>query len=331
MIPGQIQCHRALIVLLILPLVWIAQVQAEINVSPEMFVLIETATNTSYEVYPVDKEKHHVLLNLVDKWAQSQIPLDDVQKIKDKSSDRITWVKDEIENNPIFPGEKEAEGVSPQGSFRIKYVRKSVGRSFVKSIRMPVSHRRTDEDVFKIGRRFIELHEFVAQTEADQMGRQIVVNRLIDVVESGDSEKKILTILQRAIFKRTLDGLEVFNSRQIVDIHPESGEILAYKGLEWAPAKESDRKTVRPLPAEELLKTIKEAFKHTSNLYHVTEVKKGMYQSEEMIFPVLSVFVERARDKSNVTTLKQILYVPISEIGSTKGRKHPRRLPEVTG
>ena len=249
-ISGWFKLDKVVVVLLILPIFWIGPVRAEIIVSPEMFVLIETATNSSYGVYPVDKKKHDELLKLVDKWAQFQIPLDDVKKIKDKSSDRVTWVKDEVKNNPIFPEDKEAEGLSPQGSFRIKYVKKTAGRSFLKSIRMPSFHRRTDEDIFEIGRRFIETHGFVAQTTGDRMGRQVVVNRLIDIVGTDDPNTKTLTVLQRAIFERTLDGLEVFNSRQIVDVHPESGEILAYKGLEWMPAKESGRKTVRPRPAE---------------------------------------------------------------------------------
>ncbi len=314
---------------LILPLlVCVGNLQAEIAVSPEMVALIRTAAAKSYAVYPIDKEKHAEMLGLVDQWAQSKVPLDDRHRIKDRSSDRITWVKEQAENAPIFPAGENGRGLSPTGSFRIKYVKKPEGRSFVKSIRMPTVHRLKEEEVAAIGRAFVEKQGFVAQTSVDKIGGHMVASRLTDGIQANDVKTKTLTVLQRAIFKRSLDGLEVFNSRQIVDVHPDSREILAYKGLEWAPAGGADRKAVSALPADKLLTEIKERFRNTSSLYHVTGIEVGMYQSRVEIFPVLAVDVERAGERKESPILRTH-YLPLSEAGSTPQRTRSVKLPQA--
>jgi len=303
--------------LLLLPSLWMTSAQAQLQVSPEMYERISSAASASYAYYPADTARHDELLRHIDAWADARIGLNNAREFKGGSPQRSTWVIERAVNTPLFPAGEPGRGLSPEQPFRIKYVKKAAGRSFVKSIRMPVSRRMDEEQVIKTGRHFIEAAGFVVTSEADRIGEPMVIARLLDVLQPGSTKPKTLVVLQRAIFSRSLDGLEVFNSRQIVDVHPETGEILAWKGLDWAPAQESGRKAVKALPAEQLLDAIKNAYRDTASTYHVTAVNEGMYQSAEMIFPVLAVTVERQADKSGQRAPKRTLYIPLTEIGGS--------------
>lgn len=287
---------------------------AEITISPAMEGLIEAAAKQPYPVYPVDRKNHDRLLGLIDQWVQVQIALDNNHLVKDASPDRTTWVKKTDRNIPLFVQHHEGDKLTPQPAFRIKYVRKPAGRSLVKAIRMPTTHTRDEQEVVEIGRRLIEKHGFVAQSAADKIGDPLVVSRLLDIQDPETGKITKLTLLQRVIFSRRLDGLTVVNSRQIVDVHPQSGEVLAYKHLDWAPPREADRKVMGPLPADDLLNALRKLFAKTPAQYAVTQVDVAMYQFNDLLFPVLAVTAEREPPKEGGVPFLRTVHIPLVEV-----------------
>jgi hypothetical protein len=305
-------------------------VQAEVVIPTDMVGQIEAITAKSYNLYPVDQVKTETLYANIDRWAQSQITLDDASQAKSPRSSRLTWVKVASQNTPILAGDNKGEGLVLSGPFRIKYVKKSLGRALVKFLRVPTKKSLKKERVAELARQFIQQQGFVAQTHRDKLGRHLVVNRLSrsDLKGEGKSGLK-LTILQRAVMKRQLDGLEVLNSKLVVDLHPDSMEVLAFKHLYWAPADEASGKHMPSISRDEAVAAIQQAFGQSNRKVQVTAVKAGMYQATDSIVPVLAVQVQRVSEDQAAATWPKVLLVPLVKDVSLPGREGVREYPSA--
>ena len=214
---------------------------------------------------------------------------------------------------------------------RMKYVKKPQGRAFVKALRRPRPKGMDKELVAGVARQFIGQNGFVWETNRDKMGNHLVVNWVSRTEKAPGKKSSKLVVLQRVLLKRTLDGLEVLNSRQIVDFHPRTGEILAFKHLNWVPADEANSKAVQTLRGNEVLAAIQQALKPTKTPYRVTAVKAGLYQGEDSISPVLAVRVERAVENQPEAPLRKVLLVPLINNANLQDREEPQEWPQYAG
>jgi hypothetical protein len=318
-------------ILVLLSIVPIPMARAEIVISPEMVAQIEALTNRPFHLYPVDQAKCEAVFAKVDDWAKSQIPLNSGTRVREKRSSRLTWVKETSQNTPIFAAGSKGDGLVPPGPFRIKYVKKPQGRAFVKALRVLHSKGLDKKRVAQLARRFVKRHGFLLQTQVDKLGNHLVVNRVCRTEERRGKKSSKQIVSQRAILKRSLDGLEVFNSRQVVDLHPQSGEILAYKQLHWAPADHAHRQALPPLSRDEVLAAIQQSLRPTNKPYQAIAVRTGMYQTAESLVPVLAVRVERAADQPEQPPLQRVLLVPLVKNLNQPERPQPREWPRFAG
>ncbi len=318
----------SLAVLVSLCTVGVPCVQAEVVIPEDMLRQIETLTSMTFNLYSLDQAQGEAIYAKIDQWVEGQIPLNDAAQIKGKRSSRLTWVKEASQNTPILIGDEKPDTLPAAGPVRIKYVKKPQGRAFVKALRKPKRTSMDKELVAGLARQFIGQNGFVWQTNRDVMGNHLVVNWVCRTEKSPGKKSLKLFVLQRTILKRTLDGLEVLNSRQIVDLHPQSGEILGFKHLNWMPVFEANSKAVETLRGNDVLVAIQQALKPTSQPYVVTAVKAGLYQGDDTIYPVLAVRVERAPENPPEEPLRKVLIVSLLESTNQPEREEPREWPE---
>lgn len=148
----------------------------------------------------------------------------------------------ESSNRPIFAPADSGPGIKVPIPFTIRYRQEPRGREFVKLIRKPTSHRLNDREVLEIAKSLIVARRLYPAENWDTIGRGVVVNRLRVVSDIHGAKAAPEVIVQRAILHRSFFGTEVVNSRILVDVHPETREVLAVKRFEWDPVDKSSGK-----------------------------------------------------------------------------------------
>lgn len=183
-------------------------------------------------------------------------------------------------------------------SHKVWYERTPLEISFTKDFRKPTQKLLTDNEVSKIARDFITLNKFILSSSKDKIaGLQVYARKLNRYNEKAELEEEYL-ILQRAIFNRIFNDLNVINSKQIVDVHPETKEILAYKSIYWTPIAEDSGRDHTYQTKEEIIKHIDDVLKISQDMNTIQNIEAAYLQTEKLLVPVLVVKSETSRSAS---------------------------------
>lgn len=285
---------------------------ATVVIESEIEKQIQTATATPRKLYPLDFEENSKTIGEIDRWADTVMSLSHLTP-KSAKTDRKIYRVETSKNNPIMVRKLGEKGIQSDQPFSIKYVQMPRKRSLSKNIRVPTLNKLEDRLVADIGQQFITANHFVRFTAVDAIKDYIVVNRLCRAFDTSEQDLKTFTILQRVIFKRQFDDMEVLNSKQIVDIHPDSGEILAYKSINWTPVDEVNGAVAPTKSADEVIHEIKEALEEKSDRYQVTKIKSGMFQTDKNLIPVLAIYTSRESLSDESIPIQQTLLISLAK------------------
>jgi hypothetical protein len=300
--------------------------RGEIVLSAETALQLQMLTSKAYSIYPVDQKRRDEVLQSIDAWVELIVPIDEVQPVEETETER-TWVW--VSRSGVLIGTgghvRHDAGLGP---VRIKYTQETGGRRLVIFLRSPTSDARNKDDVAKIASEFLRKRGFVVETARDRIdGPEVVDRKTRSWAQNGAMENET-TVLQRVIFGRRVDGLGVFNSRQIVDLHPSSPQILAFKSLAWAPLSEDEARTVRVREPEEILDALRTLFPSSSARSNVTKVESGWVQKPSILLPVVAVSLERRSEADDEPPVRTIVLIPLDADEPIPERQRPSRLPE---
>lgn len=314
-------------IMIIALLIYATGSKAEIVMDKKVQSKIAKILQQPVQVYRVDSDAGMRILIKIDDWVNNRIDLSRANKNKFKKEDHEGFLVKMEKNAPISASGKNIQGVQPKQAFDVFYIQNSYKRRFVKDVTVPTRKKLSKETVERIGRDFIKHREFCRQTEFDRIGRADVVSRVRQQIKEAGALGEKLILSQDVVFKRYFKGLEVFNSKQTVGIHPESKEILAYKTFNWTPVNEQSGKKMTYEKLDVILKRIENAFEKSPYTFEVTDVSSGMYQAEDMIFPVIRIKAEPQLKEGEPEPGRKILIVGLVkglEVGAEKKRSGRR-------
>ncbi len=301
-------------------------VRGEVVLSEETARQLQVLTSKAYSIYPVDQKRQKGALRSIDAWVESIVPIDELQPVEETEAER-TWVW--VARSGVLIGtEGQVRPDAGHGPVRIKYTQEANGRRLVTFFRSPTSIARNKTDVAKIASEFLRKRSFVVETARDRIDGPEVIDRKTRTWAQNGAVENEATVFQRAIFARRVDGLEVFNSRQVVDLHPSYPRILAFKTLAWGPLSEDESRPVRVRESEEILDALRKLFPSSSASYDVTKVEPGWFQKPSVLIPVVAVSLERRSQDDDEPPVRKVLLIPLDADEPIPERQPPSRLPE---
>lgn len=278
------------------------------------------------KVFQLDPEENKRNLDLMDKWAEKYINLRKATSRKNKQGDRVTFRLQVRKNLPISPPGEAVEGIDTKSPFYVSYTKEPQKRSFVKEPLVTSRRSLSDKDVIDIGMSFIKENKFCKITDNDKLGTPLVLSRKRYELKSDMKQGDALTISQRVEFKREFFDFEVINSKQIVDIHPDTREIMSYKNIMWTAVDETSGRSMPYISQQEVVAQIDSVFAKSKAKYKVIGIKSGMYQTDKIIFPVLVVYTEYQLEEEEGIPEERVLVINLVKgLDLGKEKKEVRR------
>lgn len=303
--------------------------QAKINLDKETQSKITGIMQQPIQVYDLDYTEGRRILKRIDDWSNKQLAISGAKR-KEYTEGEQSGSHLKLESNiPISVAIEKVVGVKPNRPFDVFYFKKNFDRRFIKDLIVPTTRKLSQEEVERLGKDFIEHNGFHHNTKFDKIGKSKIISHMRRRINKKGGLGEKLVISQIAIFKRIFNGLEVFNSKQIVGIHPNSREILSYKSLNWIPVDErSGKKMVYDSP-EKIFKQIESFFSTSPYTEKVSDVHLGMYLVNKMIVPAIRLKVKPQLNSGEREPIRKTLIVGLVKgLNVGKETKRPIRQPQ---
>jgi hypothetical protein len=299
-----------------------------VEVPPEIQQAIEDLLDREVSIYDLDEQANRQVFDRIKSWAGNQMDLSTKFRTVDAQGEWVSFKQPQNTNRPIALGAGESDGVET-ASFNVFFVEETQRRTFRKEIWVPTGESLSDAEVVGMTRRFVSDRDFVVQNALDRLGDCRVLGvgmrRMGPEGPVGDP----MTVFQRATCSRLVEDWEVWNSRQIVDIHPLSRELIAYKSLEWTPVKTDSARTVEPVSPEHVMSEIQKAYADEPDAL-IEEVSRAWHQTSEHLVPVLAIRKRFDSDDKRQSPHDTILVSLVKDM-PLKGETGPREEPGLAG
>ena len=320
---------KLFVITIILFLCWTSSNQAGIVLDNEVTSKITGILQQPVKVYDLDYVKGDEILKRMDDWARKRLDISGAEKKEYEDGEQSGLHLKMVENIPISVSAEKAEGVKPQQPFDVFYFKARFKRRFIKDLTVPTTQKLTPETVERLSKDFIERNQFYHKTELDKIGASNVISRMRRRINIKGDLGEALTISQSAVFKRLFNGLEVFNSKQSVSIHPKSREIISYKSIDWIPVDERSGKEMPYDSSETILERIQVVFSKSPYTIEVSDIHLGMYVVNDKIAPAIRLKGKPQLEKGKSEPIRKTLIVGLIKGLEIDGAsKRPTKRPQ---
>jgi hypothetical protein len=215
-----------------------------------------------------------------------------------------------LEVRPIRWDDKSAGQARALSFGSTWYTRGPQRRIFLKEVDVPTRTTLDEKEAVSIARAFIAEHGFARGKAADTLRvARVLVRKRREVTRDGTGgETQVL--FQRVVFAREIEGMEVLNAKQVVDLHADSGEIVGYKRLRWAEVDVAAGGETLPYRSrEEVMAELQGLLPRAGVDCTIQSVKPAMYQTADRIVPVIAVQTVRQAPPPGGRPIQETLLV----------------------
>ena len=311
---------QAITILLLVFLLFTSPVHSEIIIDDgTKNQIVEKLSDAPSKVFQLDLKENAVCFNQIDRWFNKRIKFDNVYLQNKRDGRRVTRLR-LSEDIRILTDGSILKGPAITDTSYAWYVREPRRRIFFKESQTPVQQYLPDDMAIQVARDFIVGNAFCKITGNDSFHSAHVMTRKRLSLIPGTKVEDAVIIFYRVEFKREFFGMEVFNSKQVVYLHPDTREILSYKNIMWTPVDEETGRDMSRVTAEDVFTQIQEAFAGSEGEHTIAKVTVGMYQTDTILFPVLRVHLSRNLPKSDAIPIQEVLMIHLVE-GIDVGKK----------
>jgi hypothetical protein len=269
-------------------------------------------------VFELDLEEGERVFSVIDGYFGEHFDFEAAIRETSEVEDFTFYKLEMARNVPIIPTERDiplppGKAVETKEPFNAFYFQEPQGRCFVKELSVPTENSIREEEAIEIGRAFIEDNGLCVITEVDTPSASFAISIIREELGYDIPEPRVETLYEAVIFKRKFMDIEVANSKQVIGIHPDSGEVLTYINTSWTPVDEESRKTPPYKSKDKVLADIKSLLGGSEVNYTVTRVESAMFQNDALMFPVLTVYTEREADDTRAVPTGLTLMIPLVE------------------
>ena len=282
---------------------------------------IQAILKAPKQVYRMDLTKNKAANERIDAYFSRFLNFQKAQTVTRKKGAVETYRLPLAESSPIrWDGkQKPPERVKRKGS--VWYTKQPQKRSFLKEMDSPTQKKLDDEKAIAIARAFITENKFATTTGTDKlMSAGVLIRKKQEIRPDGKIGKRLI-LSQKVTFVRQIDGLPVLNSKQIVDFHPDSQEIIGYKKIRWAETfSKGDHLPYRS--KDEIVAEIRALLSRPGANYTIQQVIAAMYQTSDRIIPILAVMTTKRLKDEQIQPIQEVFLISLVK-GYDPG--HPQR------
>jgi hypothetical protein len=283
---------------LVMVAVFASSAVADLVIPSEVVQSIDTILTQPIRVYDLDHGAEQKILSRVDEFFSQHFDSRRAEKISDPDGTYETLRDEPGENKPIPLFSGEIPTLNPEAPVVVWYTKEPGMRRFFKRFQAPSPTKLPNDDVELLARDFLLREELCKETSGDRIGRAQVTTHVRRKRSADRSAGPQEFLRQRAVITRELFGLEVVNSRQIVEVHPESRELLAYKSLRWTPILLPSGREHQLLSRDEVLQEIKDAYDLPGVEQLIEAVVPVYFLTERFAVPCVAVHPEIRDDQT---------------------------------
>ena len=262
---------------------------ANAQIGQEFEQQIEKIVAEPLRVYQLSPTENARVFKTIDTFFHQNLGLNKAKQIKGRNPQTSTRTRRLPTNLLLLTEGIKKVDTRTKESVSIWYETGPQERRFRKDLSKPVLASVPSNEITQQAQRFITQNNFCRTTARDKIADSQVIARKLKRFSEKAGADEALTVLQRAIFKRQFNGLHVFNSKQVVDIHPQTREIVAYKSLKWTPVDETSGKLYSYLSKEKIIAHIDEVLGVSQKRNKMERLGSAYLQTDKLLIPVLVV------------------------------------------
>jgi hypothetical protein len=300
---------------------------AEVVVDPRARLDIQRALADPLPLRKLDAARTQARLGQVDAFFAGYLDLDKATRMPDRHRAGTTNFRvPALAALPIRadPGREAPRGIDEAG--QAWYTRFDVGRSYRTEWRRPAATVLPEAEAGRLAREFLGREGMAVLTEGDELGTPRVLTRTRRLVAGSPEGQRREVLAQRIEFGRIFRGAPVINSRQVVEIHPGTKELLAYRISSW-PVVAGGAGEARPYRTlDEVVSDVRAAHAKAAGSFRLLGGRHGYLATREELVPVIALRVERKVPAA--TAVREIFTVPLVKGVSGGVREKSARVPE---
>lgn len=297
---------------------------AQVKMTREIEKQISAIVNLPIKAFELDLEENEKRFQNVDSYFSSYINLDHDTALLEKDSQSITIKNPVSKSKPVTFSANKTERNAVFSEAYTWYTKEPQKRIYTKELNIPAKTKLKDDELVSLSMGFILKNQFCKSSRTDSLVVSELLSRKRSQLGTSGTKLKTEVLFQRVMFKRKVLGMEVLNSKLIVDIYPDLKEVIAYKHIRWTPLKEDTGYSIPKINEKEVVDKIRDA--KTAAYFEVSDVKAMYYQTETKLVPVLAVHMKSLRDTTNINPIEEILIITLSEeIDSKLPAKNERK------
>ena len=296
--------------LVLVPLLVWAQ---EVEISKAIEENIEKLVQEEPMAYKLDLSRHKATQQRIDEVFSKYFDFEKAEGLIGKDRKISTYKLPAAKSRQIMLKDHKREIKLPMDDSNVWYLKGPFKRSYIKEVNVPAEKELSDKRAGSIARKFIVDNDLCIIKDADKMSPPIVRSRKRTLLMKDGKKGETQIMFKRVEFKRVFQGMEVFNSKQMVDIYPDNFEIVAYNKINWTEVDISTRKKTGFLTKEELISKINTTIGSSQKKYSVTKVEKGFYQTDKEMIPIMAVHTEKKADQKGVKPIQEVFLISLGK------------------
>lgn len=291
---------------IILLLSFLVEINAQIPADLQRQV--DQVLSTEYKVYPIDKERSSNFYKSIDNFFNNSFQLgysaSEIENGLKEGKDIDTKLNIIIVTGKVVE-DKEKPLTEP---LKLTYSVGQYERAFVKELRKPVKAELPQNELKEISSNFLKSYKLIPRIEEDQPAKTAVFTRRVDMFNEQTKKVEKSVVLQRVITERKINDVPVLNSRVIVDVHPGTKEILAYKTFNWSPVDPRVAVQQKYKSKDSIMMEITNAIDLRQNT--IEDVGAFYMQLEGFLLPVMKIdFLPSNADRTSSASEERSLVV----------------------
>ncbi len=271
---------------------------------------IDNLVQTPRRIYRLDFAAATKNLDHIDTFFATQLPLDKAPPQKSGKDQRTTFRLPTDIARPIMLRRAAAKMNWIPAGGSVTYVKEAQSRTFIKEVRVPARSSIPDVELIRMTRSFVTENGLSFGSTVDRLGTATVLTRKRTEVVPDGTTGRTEVLFQRVQFRREVGGLEVLNSKQIVDVQPDGLELVAYKSIRWIPLDEASGAPAKYVPRSKIIERLNRLVA-PGTARRVEKAKLAYYQTDKALVPVLAFHLNQTQQPSGGRPIREIAIVPL--------------------
>ena len=174
-------------------------------------------------------------------------------------------------------------------------------------------HAAPRERAIEAAKSFLIKNKLIDPDMQSQLNSPIVINhkRSKRNKKNKTIEKEVMSTI--VIFRQQIHNHEVFNAKQIIEIYPETGELLSYATVKWNYLKSDSAQHVPYISYSDLIKIINKKLGEDADKKTLVNIRLGYYPNGDLLVPAIAVTTKPVLKDRTISPIHTVMFIGLAK------------------